>query len=143
MVNWPRVVIDSKDADMCFGCGRNNPIGLKLEFTWDGKTVNGEFTPEVVHQGWLGVVHGGIIECLLDEVMSYAAYFEGIRTVTAKMNVRMVQVARVGEPLIATAFITKRSRKLIMTKGLLSLRDGSKVAEGNATLFIFENNMRD
>lgn len=143
MVDWPKVMIDSKDIDMCFGCGRNNPIGLKLEFTWDGKIVRGEFTPDAVHQGWSGVVHGGIIECLLDEVMSYTAYFEGIRTVTAKMNVRMVQVARIGDPLIATASITKRNRKLIKTKGALSLQDGSKVAEGTATLFIFENNMRD
>ncbi len=137
MITWPQISIDAyEDISMCFACGKNNPIGLKLNFTTDGKTVRTEFTPTKLHQGWSGIVHGGIIECLLDEAMNYTVYFEDIHTVTAKMRVRMERLALVGEPLIITASITKRNRKLVQTKGVVSLTDGAPVAEGTATLFI-------
>ncbi len=48
-------------SDLCFGCGKNNSIGLKLTFKWDGKAVRTEFTPNRLHQGWAEVIHGGII----------------------------------------------------------------------------------
>jgi len=138
MANWPQISIDAyEDITMCFGCGRNNPIGLKLNFTWDGKTARTEFTPNKLYQGWSGIVHGGIIECLLDEAMSYASYFEGIHTLTAKMQVRMRQPALIDQPLIITSSITKKTRKLVETKGDVSLTDGTPVAESTATMFIF------
>ena len=57
---------------MCFVCGKDNPIGLKLRFDWDGKTARAEFTPTELYQGWQGVVHGGIIAVMLDEVAAWA-----------------------------------------------------------------------
>ena len=40
MTNWPQLSIDvERDYNCCFGCGRDNPIGLKLSFQWDGKTA--------------------------------------------------------------------------------------------------------
>ena len=81
MANWPQVSIDTKkERDMCFVCGPKNPVGLKVSFNWDGKVARAEFTPNRSHQGWSGVVHGGIISCLLDEAMSWAALFDGVNT---------------------------------------------------------------
>ena len=86
MVTWPQKIIDTdKDFTMCFGCGQNNPIGLKLTFKWDGKTAKAEFTPNRFHQGWSGMIHGGIITSLLDEAMSYATLFEGMNCITASI----------------------------------------------------------
>ena len=138
MITRPQISIDAyEDITMCFGCGQNNPIGLKLNFTWDGKTARAEFTPNKLHQGWSGIVHGGIIQCLLDEAMSYAPYFQGIHTITAKMQVRMKRLALVNEPLVIISSITKKTRRLVETKGAVSLTDGTPVAEGTATMFIF------
>ena len=40
MNNWPRVSVDTERSySLCFGCGQDNPIGLKLGFQWDGKTA--------------------------------------------------------------------------------------------------------
>ena len=62
MSYWPQLNIDGEKATtMCFACGQENPIGLKLRFTWDGQTAHAEFTPTELHQGWWGIVHGGII----------------------------------------------------------------------------------
>ncbi|MDO8578113.1 MAG: HAD family phosphatase [Dehalococcoidales bacterium] len=46
----------SPDYSYCFCCGRNNPIGLKLKFVWDGKAARTEFMPNEQHQDWEGIV---------------------------------------------------------------------------------------
>ena len=44
--------VDLDNYTMCFACGRDNPIGLKLKLQRDGEAVRTEFTPEEQHQGW-------------------------------------------------------------------------------------------
>ena len=137
MANWPQVSIDmEKEWDMCFACGQENPIGLKLNFSWDGKEARTEFTPNEFHQGWSGVVHGGIITCLLDEAMSYAALFNGVNSLTARMQTRFRRPLEIGGPLIITASVTKKTRKLVEAKAEISLQDGTLVADSTATMFI-------
>jgi len=137
MTNWPQVSIDmEKELNMCFACGQKNPIGLKLSFSWDGKVARTEFTPSELHQGWAGVVHGGIITCLLDEAMSYATLFNGVKSLTAKMQTRFRRPLQIGEPLIITASVTKKTKRLIEAKAEMSLKDGTPVAESTATMFV-------
>ncbi len=137
MTNWPQVSIDTeKEFNMCFACGQKNPIGLKLNFDWDGKAARAEFTPDKLHQGWSGLVHGGIISCLLDEAMSYAALFEGVNSLTAKMQTRFRHPVQIDKPLIITASLTKKTRKLVEAKAEISLKDSTPVADSTATLFI-------
>ena len=137
MANWPQVSVDiKKERDMCFACGQKNPIGLKLKFAWDGKVARTEFTPGKLHQGWAGVVHGGIISCLLDEAMSYAALFSGADSLTAKMQTRFRRPLPIDESLTITASLTKKTRRLVETKAEMSLKDGTVVADSTATMFV-------
>lgn len=137
MVALPNVTLNTEmNEGLCFGCGKNNPIGLKLKFSRDGGKLRSEFTPHEHHQGWPGVVHGGIIISVLDEAMSYATYLEGISCLTATMEAKFKQPAKIEEPLVITSSITKQNRKLIRTKAKVSLRDGTVVAESTATQFI-------
>ena len=53
-----------------FGCGDDNPIGLRLRFTPSGEGVKASFIPSAEHQGFQEVVHGGIISTVLDEAMA-------------------------------------------------------------------------
>jgi len=135
MVSWPKVSIDERYS-LCFGCGQNNPIGLKLNFGWDGKTARAEFTPTKLYQGWSEVVHGGIIMCILDEAMAYAAKFEGMTCITARIQVKLKRPTLIDEPLIITSSVTKKSRRLVETKADISLTDGTSVAESTATQFV-------
>lgn len=137
MKNWPQISVDTeKGYRLCFGCGRDNPIGLKLSFQWDGKTARAEFTPTKLYQGWAGLVHGGIIMSILDEAMAYAALFEGINCITAKMQVKLSRLTPIDEPLIITASTIKKTRKLVESKAAISLKDGTLIAEGTATQFV-------
>jgi len=140
MVVLPRVSLDTDLSEgMCFGCGQNNPIGLKLSFKKDGDSCRAEFTPDKAYQGWRGLVHGGILACLLDEAMSYAAHFQGVTCLTASMQIRLRQPVKVEEPLIITASVTKSRRKVIETDARVCLRNGTVVAEGTSKQFVTED----
>jgi acyl-coenzyme A thioesterase PaaI-like protein len=142
MVELPRVKLNTDmNEGLCFGCGRNNPIGLKLVFTREGEGVRAEFTPDTVYQGWSGVVHGGIVACMLDEAMSHAAYHVGAPCLTASMAVRLRKPCPINELLIITGTITKNRRMIIETKATICLKDGTVIAESTAKQFIIENNI--
>ena len=57
------------NSNHCFVCGRNNPYGLHLKFY---ESSPGEVTVEYIvpeqFQGYPGVVHGGVVAAILDEV---------------------------------------------------------------------------
>jgi acyl-coenzyme A thioesterase PaaI-like protein len=140
MVAVPKVILNSDlNEGLCFGCGCNNPIGLKLNFMREGDTVKAEFTPQKEFQGWPGLLHGGILGCLLDEAMSHAAYTTGNTCVTASITIRQRQPIKVEMPLLVTARITRHRKKLIETEGQVCLKDGTVVAESTAKQFIAEN----
>jgi uncharacterized protein (TIGR00369 family) len=140
MVAIPKVTLNADlDEGFCFGCGRNNPIGLKLKFTRDGDTIRTEFTPDRTHQGWPGLLHGGILGTLLDEAMSNIAYATGNTCLTASINIRIRQPIKVEVPLIVTARIARQGKKLIETEGRVCLEDGTVVAESTAKQFVAEN----
>jgi len=126
-----------EDYSMCFACGQENPNGLKLRFRKEGETVKTEFTPGECHQGWPGIVHGGIIETLLDEAMCYAPFlFHGMYCVTAKIEVRIRQPVPAGQRLLISSNVVRKTRKLVETEANIILEDGSPVAEGKATMYV-------
>ena len=137
MANEPKTLIDIKREEFshCFGCGKDNPVGLKLNFKWDGKRASAEFTANRLYQGRTDIVHGGILGCILDEAMNYASLFEGVDCVTARMQIRFRRPAPTDEPLIVTASIIKRDKKLVKTEASISLKDGTLIADGTGTLF--------
>jgi uncharacterized protein (TIGR00369 family) len=123
---------------MCFGCGKNNPIGLKLKFTWDKKTraASADFNPDENMQGWAGYVHGGIIACILDEAIGWAAMSAGTNSVTAKLQVRYRRMVPIGQSYTVSCRVTKQSSRLIETEAKLTDKTGSVFAEGVSTQFV-------
>ena len=124
-----------RDDDMCFVCGRKNPIGLKLEFLLkEGRTLETKFTPQKVHQGFADVVHGGILATVLDEVMVNLPCMLGQTAVTARMEVTLKRPARVGQELIFTARLTRETRRTLDACARAETDDGTVVAEARGTL---------
>ena len=126
-------------ANKCFGCGQDNPIGLRLSFRQENGRTTGCFVPDEVHQGWPGLVHGGILFTILDEAMGYTFYAEGTNGVTARAETRFRRPAPIGEPLLIEATVTKRTKKLIEAKATMTFSDGRTVAEGKALMYIVNN----
>ncbi len=121
---------------LCFGCGKDNPLGLKLDPHREGDIARAEFTPVEYHQGWPGFAHGGVLMAVLDEIIGYAAYYANVYDVTAKIEIRLRSMARIGEPLIASARITKQSKRLLEITADLQRKDGTVVAEATSIQFI-------
>ncbi len=119
----------------CFGCGEDNPVGLKLKFRQEGNEATSEFIISELYAGWYGVVHGGIISTILDEAMAYT-YFPRIKGVTVKAEVRFRQPAPVGVPMVVTARLVKKTRKLLTTTAEITLKDGTVVAQGTAQAYV-------
>ena len=80
MLSWEKklagIDVNQSEFPMCFACGKDNPVGLKLKIVKDGDEARGEFIVSEFYQGWRGYVHGGIIFTILDEAMAYAFYPE-------------------------------------------------------------------
>jgi len=122
------------DDHYCFVCGPKNPIGLKLDFRFDGKTISTDFVPQKEHQGYMNIVHGGIISTLLDEVMVKLAIELGMPAVTAQMDIRLKQALKTGAKITVSAEITKDSRKIIEAYAKAVTDDGVIVADAKGKL---------
>lgn len=55
-----------------FVCGEENPYGPHLRFQADGRSAFARWTPTAEWESSHGIIHGGIISAVLDEVMSKA-----------------------------------------------------------------------
>jgi len=138
----PEEKITPQFTNRCFGCGQENPIGLKLCFRSKGNQVETEFTPTGLYEGYPGYLHGGIICAILDEAMGWAAYHlsQGILAITARAEVKFKRPALTGEPLLITATITGKTRRLLRPRATISRKDGTVVAEGTAVMMVGEGN---
>jgi acyl-coenzyme A thioesterase PaaI-like protein len=120
---------------MCFGCGKANPHSLKIKAFQDGEVTKAEFLPTECHQSWPGHVHGGALMAALDEGIGWATFSKGIYAVTAKIDIRLKSMARIGEPLIVSAHIIKQTTRTVEVEATLNRQDDSLVAEATALLF--------
>lgn len=118
----------------CFVCGKENAQGLKLDFFHDEETdevsTRCSFPPTA--QGYEGVVHGGFISMLLDEVMAKACLQKKIPAVTGKIEVRFKKPVHVEEEVEFRGRVLEvRGKKIIAEARCLSgAGEGRALAEG-------------
>jgi len=120
----------------CFACGKQNPIGLKLDFRFEEGKAKAEFIPGLYHQSWNGVFHGGLLALCLDEAFGYVLYFQGIKGMTAKMEMRIRKTVSTGQKILLTGEVRRKTRKLIETYAKAEFEDGTLAAEATATMHI-------
>jgi uncharacterized protein (TIGR00369 family) len=122
------------DDRYCFACGEKNPIGMKLDFklTEDGIEAGYAFPREM--QGYSGVVHGGMISLLLDEVMVNLPWLTDKKpVVSAEIKVKFKRPLAILEPVTARARVDRQRKSLMWIKStLVRDRDGECVAEAEA-----------
>jgi uncharacterized protein (TIGR00369 family) len=131
------------DDGYCFVCGPKNPIGLKLDFVFDGKTMKTRFVPQRHHQGYMGIVHGGIISTLLDEAMVKLAIEMGMPAVTAQIEIRLRKALIIGENITVSAEITKDTKRILEAHAKAVDDDKVLIADAKGKLFKIKDKIQD
>jgi uncharacterized protein (TIGR00369 family) len=120
--------MEQKAQNRCFGCGRDNPAGLHLEFLTaeDGSVV---CLPTIsdAFEGPPGYVHGGIIATLLDETMSKAVRAKGVRAMTRHMEIDYLRPVHSCVPI-------RLEGRLVRSEGRKHWTEARIIGERNHTL---------
>jgi uncharacterized protein (TIGR00369 family) len=124
---------------MCFLCGMQNPVGLKLAFYEDpdAEQVRTEFTIPDEYQGYPGIVHGGIVAAILDEIAGRAVMIEGgdeNLMATLRLTIRYRRPTPTQTPLTAIGQVKRMSRTKARVIGEIHLPDDTVTAECEAIL---------
>jgi uncharacterized protein (TIGR00369 family) len=124
-----------RDNDHCYVCGKKNPAGLGIKFEIDktAKTIRASFIPASMHQGYEGIVHGGILSCLLDEAMAKLAFTVGLAAVTAEITIKFKASALPGQELLVSGWLTHESRHLLLAEAKIE-RGPVVIAEAKGKL---------
>jgi uncharacterized protein (TIGR00369 family) len=113
----------------CFVCGKDNPIGLKLESLYKEGKVEATFVPEREHIGYENIIHGGIITSILDEVMVWVPWTKtGHYYFTGEIIVRFSKPLPQGTEVKATARLLKEGKRICETEAELKDNAGNVYA---------------
>jgi acyl-coenzyme A thioesterase PaaI-like protein len=124
----------------CFICGLENPVGLHLHiFEVEPGVVETTYTAPDHFQGYPGVLHGGIVSALIDEISGRTHMGSDPNKprfmFTAKLEVKYRRNVPVGKPLkIIGRAGRSKSRSAEAWAGIYDTGTNELLAEGNALL---------
>ena len=136
------------NSRMCFICGLQNPVGLKMSIYSDPETRQSTSTVTIPDhfRGYPGVVHGGIIAAMLDEVAGRALLIDGgddYLMVTLKLEVKYRRPTPTLTPLTIVGKVTQPGTTRAAVHGEIRLPDGTVTAEADIVLARTPGSVRD
>jgi uncharacterized protein (TIGR00369 family) len=92
----------------CVVCGAANGRGLRLEFHASGDgSVEARFDCQKAYEGYMDVLHGGVVAALLDGAMTNCLFAHGHPGLTAEITVRFRHAVYTGAPATVRAWIER------------------------------------
>src|SRR5215470_17592866 len=110
----------------CFACGKNNPEGMRLRFTYDEDRdcFVCRFRLGKRYTGPPGHAHGGIIATILDEAMGKVNKLRHVIAVTSEITVNYLKPVPLNKPLrVESRELRVRGRRHINMAEILNGRD--------------------
>jgi acyl-coenzyme A thioesterase PaaI-like protein len=110
----------------CFGCG-DNPMGFHLpQPEREGEDqYETTFSFDERHQGGPGLVHGGLVAALLDEVCGLLVTWYRFPSVTGRMFLHYRRPVPINRRLLARAFVEEEKGRRVYIRG--ELLDGDEI----------------
>lgn len=132
----------------CFACGKNNPLGLKLEWfnDYENKQIETTFTLSDDYCSYPGTVHGGIIATILDETSGRAILLDNDFNrlmVTLKMEVVYKHNTPTNTPLKAVGRVIRDGGSRAQVEGEIILPDDTVSAKCTSLLFKIPQAVKD
>ncbi len=131
----------------CFGCAPENPIGLAMEFFLDEERdlIFSHWTMRSEHQGYNGILHGGVQSTLMDEAASWYVFAVlGTSGVTKNLRVSFYEpVDAREEPLLITATIETKKKRVVTIRTTIALNKSQEtiLSEGWYDFGLFPEKM--
>jgi acyl-coenzyme A thioesterase PaaI-like protein len=125
---------------MCFICGLENPIGLHLHiYEVEPGVIETTYIAPEHFQGYPGVLHGGIVGALIDEISARAQMGRDSNDprfmFTAKLEVKYRQNVPIGKRLKIVGKAGKsKSKSAEAWAGIYDAETNELLAEGNTLL---------
>jgi acyl-coenzyme A thioesterase PaaI-like protein len=118
----------------CFVCGRENPLGLKMDFyTTKPGTVEAQINLPKDYEGFPNIVHGGILSAILDEVTGRAQMsFKDRFMVTAQLTMRFRMPVLVDQNYTVLGVAGDIKGRVSKSTGQILDMDGRIMAEADA-----------
>ncbi len=129
----PAWLNDDSEYQRNFVHGLSNASGLHLQYRLAGDRVATTWVPGDDHAGFPGVVHGGLIAAVLDDVMGRCSVLRRQWVVTGRLETRFREVAPLGAALLVEGWTTRFTRRVMRAESRMTLPDGTVVAEGSGT----------
>ena len=107
---------DRSEYQRNFVHGLRNASGLHLQYRLIGDHVVTTWVPGEDHAGFPGVVHGGLIAAVLDDVMGRCSVLQRRWVVTGRMETRFREVAPLGAALLVEGWTTRFTRRVMQPK---------------------------
>jgi len=115
-----------KSHAKCIVCsdGAQNPHSLQLQFQRTNENeVQATYLADEKHQGYNGLLHGGIASTLLDAAMTHCLLCFGVEALTAELNVRYHQPLLIQDRVKISGRMLNQRRGIYFLEATLSVND--------------------
>jgi uncharacterized protein (TIGR00369 family) len=125
--------------DACYVCGQQNPHGLRVRFfAGSDSRVHVDFRPDGSQTGYDGVVHGGVISALLDELTGWSVSLKNnLLACTAELSVRFITPMPSDRLYRGTAGVTGGRGRYWEAEGSVSDPEGRVYAKARGKYLLF------
>jgi uncharacterized protein (TIGR00369 family) len=131
--------LPNRESHNCFGCGRSNTSGLRMEFYTDGAAVFSWLEIPGHLCGWNDIVHGGVVSTVMDEIMTWASMSLLRRYIlTRSITVDFLKPVYIGRKIRAEGRVREKiSEREAVMEGALYDEAGNLCARATGTFALF------
>lgn len=125
LISAPHITQAQQQHKYCCVCGCNSDAsyGLGIRFHSITKdSVHSELTIEARHQGYEGLLHGGIASALLDGAMTHCLLQQNITALTAELTVKFHHPIAMGDSVDIMANLKQIRRGIYYIDGQLTVK---------------------
>jgi len=141
--------IKQPNSRHCFICGLENPVGLHLHiYETEPGVVESQYIAPEHFQGYPGVLHGGIVAALIDEISGRAQMGNDPMNprfmFTGKLEVKYRKNVPIGKTLKIIGKATKSKRNIAESwAGIYDAETNELLAEGSTVSINVSNDQLD
>lgn len=132
--------VSRQQKNFCFACGKNNPEGMRLRFSYDerSKRFISRFRLGRRYTGPPGHAHGGVIATILDEAMGKVNKLHQVVALTSQITVQYLKPVPLNKSLrVEARGVSVRGRRHINAAEILNQR-GEVLASSRGTFIAID-----